>query len=43
MLKNFKNTKGKLLRTNAAIWFNRMCRIKVHHRMSNGRAHGATT
>jgi hypothetical protein len=26
-LSNFKNTKGKLLRTNAAIWFNKMCRI----------------
>ena len=25
---NFKNTKCKLLRTNAAIWFNKMCRIR---------------
>jgi len=25
---SFKNTKCKLLRTNAAIWFNKMCRIK---------------
>ena len=25
---NFKNTKCKLLRTNAAIWFNKMCKIK---------------
>jgi len=25
---NFKNTKCKLLRTNAAIWFNNMCKIK---------------
>jgi hypothetical protein len=24
---SFKNTKCKLLRTNAAIWFNKMCRI----------------
>jgi hypothetical protein len=28
LLNNFKNTKGKLLRTNAAIWFNKMCRIR---------------
>jgi len=28
MLTNFKNTKCKLLRTNAAIWFNKMCRIR---------------
>jgi hypothetical protein len=27
-LYNFKNTKSKLLRTNAAIWFNKMCRIR---------------
>jgi len=25
---NFKNTKCKLLRTNAPIWFNKMCKIK---------------
>jgi hypothetical protein len=25
---NFKNTKCKLLRTNAATWFNKMCKIK---------------
>ena len=25
---SFKNTKCKLLRTNATIWFNKMCRIK---------------
>ena len=25
---NFKNTKCKLLRTNAAVWFNKMCKIK---------------
>jgi len=25
---SFKNTKCKLLRTNAAIWFNKMCRIR---------------
>jgi hypothetical protein len=25
---SFKNTKCKLLRTNAAIWFNKMCRMK---------------
>jgi hypothetical protein len=25
---NYKNTKLKLLKTNAAIWFNKMCRIK---------------
>jgi hypothetical protein len=28
LLNNFKNTKGKLLRTNAAIWFNKMCKIR---------------
>jgi hypothetical protein len=25
---NYKNTKLKLLKTNAAIWFNKLCRIK---------------
>jgi hypothetical protein len=25
---NYKNTKLNLLKTNAAIWFNKMCRIK---------------
>jgi hypothetical protein len=25
---NYKNTKLKLLKTNAAIWFNKMCKIK---------------
>jgi len=25
---NYKNTKLKLLKTNAAIWFNEMCKIK---------------
>jgi hypothetical protein len=25
---NYKNTKLKLLKTNVAIWFNKMCRIK---------------
>jgi len=25
---NYQNTKLKLLKTNAAIWFNRMCKIK---------------
>jgi len=25
---NYKNTKLKLLKTNAAMWFNKMCRIK---------------
>ena len=25
---NYKNTKLKLFKTNAAIWFNKMCRIK---------------
>jgi hypothetical protein len=24
----YKNTKLKLLKTNAAVWFNKMCRIK---------------
>ena len=28
LLNNFKNTKCKLLRTKAAIWFNKMCRIR---------------
>jgi hypothetical protein len=28
LLNNFKNTKGKLLKTNAAIWFNKMCKIR---------------
>jgi hypothetical protein len=28
LLNNFKNTKCKLLRMNAAIWFNKMCRIR---------------
>ena len=26
--KNYKNTKLKLLKTNAAIWFNKICKIK---------------
>ena len=25
---SYKNTKPKLLKTNAAIWFNKMCKIK---------------
>jgi len=25
---NYKNTKLKLLKTNASIWFNKMCKIK---------------
>ena len=25
---NYKNTKLKLLKTNAAVWFNKMCKIK---------------
>ena len=25
---NYKNTKLKLLKTNAAIWFNKLCRIR---------------
>jgi hypothetical protein len=25
---NYKNTKLKLLKTNVAIWFNKICRIK---------------
>jgi len=25
---SYKNTRLKLLRTNAAIWFNKMCKIK---------------
>jgi len=25
---NYKNTKEKLLKTNAAIWFNKMCIVK---------------
>jgi hypothetical protein len=25
---NYKNTKLKLLKTNAVVWFNKMCRIK---------------
>ena len=28
LLNNFKNTKCKLLRTKAAIWLNKMCRIR---------------
>jgi len=28
LLNNFKNTRCRLLRTNAAIWFNKMCRIR---------------
>jgi len=27
-LNNYKNTKLKLLKTNAAIWFNKMCKSK---------------
>jgi len=27
MINNFKNAKQKLLKTNAAIWFNKICRI----------------
>jgi hypothetical protein len=27
-LYNLKNTRGKLLRTNATIWFNKMCRMR---------------
>jgi hypothetical protein len=30
---SFKNTKLKLLKTNAAVWFNKMCKIK--HLKSN--------
>jgi hypothetical protein len=28
----YKNTKLKLLKINAAIWFNKVCRIKQHNR-----------
>jgi hypothetical protein len=31
---NYKNIKLKLQKTNAAIWFNKMCRIK-HLKMAN--------
>jgi len=27
-LNNYKNTKLKLLKTNAAIWFNKLCKIR---------------
>jgi len=27
-LNNYKNTRLKLLKTNAAIWFNKMCKVK---------------
>jgi len=28
-LNNYKNTKLKLLKTNAGIWFNKMCKINL--------------
>jgi hypothetical protein len=28
LLNNFKNTKGKLLKTSSAIWFNKICKIR---------------
>jgi len=31
----YKNTKLKLLKTNAAIWFNKMCKIKLNRTTSN--------
>jgi hypothetical protein len=39
--KKYKNTKLKLLKTNAAIWFNKMCRIKqLQPNYINIRIHG---
>ena len=40
---NYKNTKYRLLRTNAAIWYNKMCRMKqvkpgyIHVKIKGGR------
>jgi len=45
----FKNTKYKLLRTNAAIWFNKMCKIKqvkpgcIHIKINGARQQGKKT
>ena len=32
LINNYKNTKLKLLKTNAAIWFNKMCKYILHYR-----------
>jgi hypothetical protein len=34
----YKNTKRKLYKTNAAIWFNKTCRDKFPLRLDNGRS-----
>ena len=32
---NYKNTKLKILKTNAAIWFNKMCKIRSDFKCFN--------
>jgi len=40
---NYKNTRLKLLKTNAAIWFNKMCKVKqLKSNYINVKIHGKT-